>query len=646
MERALSVLELLLSVCTPQDVRISPDGDLAAFCMAGPADVGPSQIYVVDLSNVHEAPRAVTAVTAGSHVLPRWSADGRTLFSACGESSEPSVLAAIDLETGRPRWDVPVAGCIEDIAVAGQHVVVRVADPGSERDGMHLGLRVSDTTEPRVTKPGWRLRRLLATTVEGGPLRPIDLRGRTVWDYDVDATGRLLVVASLDARPAGFYGPSLIATDLSGGSWRELWDGDGRQLSRPRLDPQGSQTAHVLRGLSIVSGRIHRVDLVDGRQRPLDGVDDVTDLGYLGGGSLWFTGWTPGGVQFGTIDSACRVRTRRESPGALGGRDGQPSLSFDATGRCAAALYESGTQAPEIVTRSLDGAEWEPRTAFNAAALPAAEHVRRTPVRWAASDGHEIDGLLLAPESAHDLPLVVMVHGGPTWLWPDSFAPAEAAGLALPLVAAGAAVLLANPRGSSGRGQGYAEAVIGQMGSIDLDDILAGVAHVSRDGVVNPRRIAVMGLSYGGYLTAWALTQTRVFRAGVAMSGVADWLSFGQTSNLGGGYDPLYHPGADRHTPAGREQLIARSPAHQVRRGAAPLLIVHGLEDRVTPIGQAEQLYNAWTAAGNLAELVVYAREGHELVEANHRRDVARRVVSWFTTHGVLAGELDPGEES
>ena len=435
----------------------------------------------------------------------------------------------------------------------------------------------------------------------------------------------------------------MILADLSEGSWRELWDGDGRQLSRPRLDPDGSQTAHVVRGLSIVSGRIHRVNLVNGEQRPLDGIDDVTDLGYLGGGSLWFTGWTRGGVQFGAIDPTGRVRIRKESSGALGGRDGQPSLSFDATGKRAAGVYESGSQVPEIVTTSLERAEWEQRTSLNTSALPAGQHVHRSQCVWAAFDGQEIDGLLLTPDGGQHLPLVVVVHGGPTWLWPDSFAPVEAAGLALPLVAAGAAVLLPNPRGSSGRGQNYAEAVIGRMGSIDLDDILAGVAYVSRDGVIDPKRTAVMGLSYGGYLSAWALAHTRVFRAGVAMSGVADWLSFGQTSNLGGGYDPLYHPDADRRTQAGRERLIARSPAHQVQGDAPPLLIVHGLEDHVTPIGQAEQLYNAWTAAGNLAELVVYPREGHELVEPDHRRDVARRVVSWLTTHGVLTDELDRG---
>ena len=160
-KHALPVLELLLSVRTPQDVRISPDGNLAAFCMAGPADVGPSQIHVIDLSSADSAPRVVTVGTEVSHVLPRWSPDGRTLLAALGEGSEPSVLAAIDVGTGRLLWDVAVTGCIEDIAVAGQHVVARVADPGSERDGMHLGLRVSDTADPCVTKPGSRLRRLV-----------------------------------------------------------------------------------------------------------------------------------------------------------------------------------------------------------------------------------------------------------------------------------------------------------------------------------------------------------------------------------------------------------------------------------------------------------------------------------------------------
>ncbi|MEV4188792.1 prolyl oligopeptidase family serine peptidase, partial [Streptosporangium canum] len=208
--------------------------------------------------------------------------------------------------------------------------------------------------------------------------------------------------------------------------------------------------------------------------------------------------------------------------------------------------------------------------------------------------------------------------------------------LALPLAHAGAAVLLPNPRGSSGRGQDYARRVIGHVGEEDLDDVLAGVDHLVAAGVADPGRMAVLGLSYGGYLSAWAVTRTGRFRAAVVMSGVADWISFANASNLAHGYDPLYHGGADIATSEGRDFLAARSPVCHAAKVTTPTLILHGAEDRTTPVGQAEELYRAWSAAGVRTQLVVYPREGHELTEPGHRRDAAERVLGWLAGNGVL----------
>ncbi|NUT39365.1 MAG: prolyl oligopeptidase family serine peptidase, partial [Thermoactinospora sp.] len=131
-------------------------------------------------------------------------------------------------------------------------------------------------------------------------------------------------------------------------------------------------------------------------------------------------------------------------------------------------------------------------------------------------------------------------------------------------------------------------------------------------------------------------TRTDRFRAAVVMSGVSDWLSFSTASNLAGGFDPLYHAGADPATTEGRELLAARSPVHHAAKVTTPTLILHGDQDRTTPAGQADQLYRAWSRAGVSTQLVVYPREGHELVEHAHRTDAAERVIGWLTGGGVL----------
>jgi dipeptidyl aminopeptidase/acylaminoacyl peptidase len=145
-----------------------------------------------------------------------------------------------------------------------------------------------------------------------------------------------------------------------------------------------------------------------------------------------------------------------------------------------------------------------------------------------------------------------------------------------------------------------------------------------------------MGLSYGGYLAAQAAVRQPRFRAAVVMSGVTDWLGFATTSAIGGGYDAAYHPLGDLGSAAGRETLVAPSPLYAADSDATPTLFLHGALDRITPLAQAEQLFGRLTRAGVETELVVYPREGHELVEPAHRRDAAARVSRWLRDHGVL----------
>ena len=132
-----------------------------------------------------------------------------------------------------------------------------------------------------------------------------------------------------------------------------------------------------------------------------------------------------------------------------------------------------------------------------------------------------IEGRLLTPAgAAGPLPMLVLVHGGPTWCWNAVFSDSEPN--AVLLAAAGYAVLLPNPRGSTGRGHAFAQAVIGDSGGKDFADIMAGVDRCIADGIADPDRLGISGLSYGGFMSGWAVTQTDRFKAAVAFSVVAN----------------------------------------------------------------------------------------------------------------------------
>jgi len=381
--------------------------------------------------------------------------------------------------------------------------------------------------------------------------------------------------------------------------------------------------------------------------RHLPDLDDVTDLGTLPGGDWWFTGWDRTAVQLGTIhiprgaNPEDIVVQRRQITATIHSDTGQPSLVVldDTSGY---AVRESPGAPVEIVRVGLHAQDDTTLTSLNAHLADLTAAVTTSEVSWRSADGARVDGFLLQPsESAsasHQgrLPLILLLHGGPTWLWSAAFAPGESNLMALPLAAAGAAVLLPNPRGSSGRGQAHARAIIGHMGTRDLDDVLAGVDHLVDVGIADPDRVAVMGLSYGGYLSAVAASRTSRFRAAVVMSGVVDWLSFATTSALGGGYDRVYHPDGDLRTVAGRAALVARSPVYDEQPHPTPTLVLHGAEDRITPPAQGEQLHRSLRAAGIPTELAVYAGAGHELTDPNQQRDACHRIVDWLTRHGVL----------
>jgi dipeptidyl aminopeptidase/acylaminoacyl peptidase len=219
------------------------------------------------------------------------------------------------------------------------------------------------------------------------------------------------------------------------------------------------------------------------------------------------------------------------------------------------------------------------------------------------------------------------VHGGPTGTWSWQFV--QSGGWTQLLVSAGYAVLLPNPLGSTGRGQEFARANLGDMGGGDLKDILAGVDALVRDGIADDSRVAITGGSYGGFMSSWAVTQTNRFAASIPLAVVTDWTSFHYTTNIGQ-FDALFLQG-DPNDPAG--PYPKSSPVIHAHKCKTPTLIIHGEDDLCTPLPQATEFYNALVEAGCEVELVVYPREGHGWSEREHQIDAWNRARAWLEKH-------------
>lgn len=666
----------------PSDSRISPDGRRVAVTVLGPwgTDV---LIAPADGPGL-PLPTAPSDPGGRSRHTPRWLPDSTTVLLVT-EPAGPGrpVLTAWDTRTGARRELAAVPGAVEELYVSddGAEVLLLTADDGAERDGMNLGLpvRLGPDPAPASYRPDAGRRRLLhgllpaAAPADAGPSAPVGppppvvLRdagpaGLTVWNAAWRGGRTVVATVSEDPLPAGYYHARLVRIDLADGRAVTLHEPRG-QLAAPALSRDGHRAA-VAEGISIVAGRPLLVGLDDGSVTTVPGAEDVTwiqfrphDADRLLTAGPSGTGTRVADVRAGTgAPAASAVTVLREEQAVLTGAGAQPALSLSDDGLTAATVREAPGVPPQAVVAPTSGPDawtWRPVTApAPAAARRDAGHgdlarVRTRRAAWAATDGAPVHGLLLdapgapdpagAPDAAapRARPLAVVLHGGPSWQWSAGYAPADVLGLAPALAAAGWLVLLPNPRGSSGYGLDHARAVVGAVGDGDLDDVLSGVAHLVAEGEALPGRSAVLGHSYGGFLAALAAARTDVFRAAVVVSAPTDWLSFAHTSVIGGGYEQTYAIG-DARTPEGRTALIGRSPLFAEGGSGTPTLVLHGEHDRVTPLGQAHELYRALARRATApVELHVYPSEGHEFTAPAHLLDAAVRAEEWLARYVV-----------
>lgn len=252
---------------------------------------------------------------------------------------------------------------------------------------------------------------------------------------------------------------------------------------------------------------------------------------------------------------------------------------------------------------------------------------RAEPITWKGADNWDIEGILTYPldyQAGNRYPMILQVHGGPHGRFSSTFnASAQI------WAARGYAVLQGNPRGSSGRTLAFSNANTNDWGGKDFVDLMKGVDHAVALGVADPEQLAVMGGSYGGFMTFWTVTQTQRFKAAIGHAGISDWYSFfGQTdipNLLEFGFGGL--PSASKAT------YERWSPIEHAAKVTTPLLITHGEEDARVPIPQAEEYYRLLKKLGKTVEFLRYPREGHGIAEPMHRLHLDDEQAKWMDAH-------------
>ncbi|HEY6408564.1 MAG TPA: prolyl oligopeptidase family serine peptidase, partial [Ktedonobacteraceae bacterium] len=532
----------LQDIRTAIDANISPDGKHVAFVVWEWVPDRPKQrarIWTVktDGSSIAQpftnGPRADTC--------PRWSPDSQQLaFISKGDGVKDRPQLHVISTEGKPHPGDDNGGAARQVCAMPNGV----SDLSWSPDGQRIAFLSIDGEEPAsdpfVSTPGQgRHRRLWTVRTDSHTPEPLTPAGQSIWQYAWRPDGQefALFFAHGPAQTDWFRGQIGVVSAL-GGSIRQLGELT-RQASALTWSPDGSRIAYVSGEWSDPDrggGDIYVLSLNDGETRNL-----TPGIPYSPGWCQWFpdgrrllfVAWEGVAYKIGIVD---------ESEGTITTllRDANFSERFwphlSTTADLQRFVFTSSAKHPPDVWLGEFNYEGNTLTSQCLTQLnPLLQHTlelaRTEHIRYESVDRWHIDALFtppLKPKSNTLPPLVVNVHGGPTGVWSDDWDNYRSQMLA----AAGFAVLRPNVRGSLGRGVAFADAVLGDMGGNDMQDILSGIDYLVERGLVDKHRIGIMGWSYGGFMVAWTVTQTTRFKAAIMGAGICDYHGYHAQSNI------------------------------------------------------------------------------------------------------------------
>jgi len=614
MHRTLTP-ELTLTLRTLSDLQFSADGKHVAFVVTEPPHGTTRQRHVWLLDVATHTLRQFTN-SPKSEWAPRFSPDGARLgFLSDRDDFTQLYLMPTDggeahaLTRGKRAvqafaWspdDRRIAFLAPDARTADEEKKTADKDDARvvDRDDRHARVWVvsADSGEARaVTPDSSEVSELQWTGPDGLVVSATDTPASD------ETTNRIFALSPADgvlrrlAAPRGFFGDLRVAPS-GGGIYYVGARVDGPEPHDLMVLPAGGGPARNLTATSV--------------DRPIEHVEWQGDGSLLALVGLGFrnglVALAPEGTRKPLTSPAMNIAT----------------FTATASGRVA-FVGQTATEPPELYLWDGHGAP-ERVSHFNDVwhdvTLGRVEHFH-----YKSVDGLDIEAALLTPagyEGKTKLPLVVLVHGGPTGAWHDAIEPWGQL-----LAAQGFAVLYPNIRGSTGYGEQFVELNRGDWGGNDFKDVMAGADAVIARGVADPDRLGIGGWSYGGYMAEWAITQTNRFKAAVSGAGMANLISeFG--TETGPAYDQWFY-GLPYEQPQG---FLKSSPFMYLKHARTPTLILQGEADRTDPMGQSQELYRGLKHYGVDAELVLYPREPHGLREEKHLIDRLKRIVGWFDEH-------------
>jgi len=638
--------EIMMSVKRIGSVQVSPDGKRVAYAVREAimeGDISEFRTHI-HLANADGTDRL--QLTRGDHSCddPQWSPTGdrlafisnrkgkKNLWLIRPDGGEAEPLTKMKGDIGSFKWSPD-----------GRSLAFTAIDPPSEEDEKRKRTKDDAVVVDERIKQS-RLYMIAVHSTSKPQSRPKALSpsdrsvvseasrsGRAGFDWSPD--GRTIVFAhARSSRPDDWTSADLSTVDVASGTVKTLASSAAAKGS-PIYSPLGTSIAFTVSDEPATwagARRVHVVSSTGGTSRELadthDGFGRYSEL----------IGWSADGKKIyfselrGTSLELCALPLSGSAE-VVGNQTGMSLGGFHLNARRTHIGFgwETLDRPAEAYCTSLDGFKPVKVSEVQPQLPPENDDVRTEVIGWTSTDGFEIEGLLTYPRDYRKgtrYPLLLIVHGGPMGAFTQSYDGSPTQYPVAAFAEKGYAVLRPNPRGSSGYGKKFRYANYGDWGGGDYHDLMSGVDHCIELGIADRDRLGVMGWSYGGYMTSWAITQTKRFRAASVGAGVTNLMSFTGTADIPG-FLPDYFGGEFWN---GLEPYRAHSAMFHVKGVDTPTLIQHGERDERVPLSQGQELYNALKRQKCPTKMIVYPRTPHGIEEPRLLLDCMTRNIEWF----------------
>ena len=611
-------------------LALSPDGSTAASIEHDePAEDGaePTELLVIRPSRGGPATIVKLPCGVGPSCKPSalaFSASGKRLGFILKQPNDPNTyLYEVNTDGSGLAQRLAFAGALGSPRYAPGGMLAVLATPGAHKEIGAVKAAAALSGEVGVSSDEQRI-----AVVEANGLRFVSPPNLYVYDYDWRPDGSGFVgTASPGNGDDDWWVARLWNFPMLGRETLLYTPPPKQQIASPVVSPDGSQVAFIggiMSDFGSTGGDAFSLRL-DGHAKPIDLTPGmtatVTALDYhCPESGLTATALRAANVEVLSL-GVPSAHPRRLWSGVEDLSLGGGSTAIVCSKGGTAGVHDTFSRPPEIEFGPIGS--WSDITQVNQG-LSAPVAARS--LSW-KSDGYDVQGWLLEPVGRADndnQKMITEIHGGPSSAFLPMFLSKSRGRW---LLDAGYDLFLPNPRGSFGQGEAFTSANVRDFGHGDLRDILHGVDAALAAAPIDPDALGVMGYSYGGYMTMWAVTQTNRFKAAVAGAGVSDWLSYYGENGIDQWMIPFFEASV-YDDPA---VYAKSSPINFIKHARTPTFEYVGDRDLECPMPQSQEFWHALNTLGVPTEFVVYPGQGHELRDAKDRADAKRRTLAWFS---------------